>query len=88
MIGTKGAWRVNSDCYENLANAIVLQAVEDYKVSLKMFKARNNDLGENPDFSRSKLELFFRSEWFMVLTRLDGKCIMEKLQKEVFGDDN
>ena len=33
-ISEKSAVSENIDCYENLANAIVLQAVKDYKAAL------------------------------------------------------
>lgn len=66
--------------YENLANGIVLRAVEDYRDALR-------DLSVNlsyPDALRtvSDVERFFRSGWFSVLTSLDGVVLMEKLRKE------
>lgn len=66
--------------YENLANAIVLRAVDDYREALR-------DLEANPSYSLalrtvSDVERFFRSGWFSVLTSLDGVLLMKKLQKE------
>ena len=66
--------------YENLANGIVLRAVEDYRDALR-------DLSVNPNDPRalrtvSDVERFFRSGWFSVLTSLDGVVLMEKLRKE------
>ncbi len=57
------------DPYENLANAIVLNAVEEYR--------RSN----NPQLLRD-LERFFRSEWYQVLTSVDGEMLIQKLRKE------
>lgn len=66
--------------YENLANGIVLRAVEDYRDALR-------DLRVNPGYplalcTVSDVEQFFRSGWFSILTSLDGVVLMEKLQKE------
>lgn len=66
--------------YENLANAIILRAVEDYREALR-------DLEVNPRYSLalrtvSDVERFFRSGWFSALTSLDGVVLMKKLQKE------
>jgi len=67
--------------YENLANAIILRAVEDYR-------AAQRDLEYNPSYSPalytvSEVERFFRSGWFSTLTSLDGEVLIRKLQKEM-----
>jgi alcohol dehydrogenase class IV len=51
-----------------LANAIILQAVRDYRCST--------------DKSKKFLEKFFLSGWFTVLTKLDGQMLVERLRKE------
>lgn len=55
--------------YESLANAIVLQAVKDY---------RNAECQSDID----KLELFFRSGWFGVLTSINPEILISKLREE------
>ena len=55
--------------YENLANAIVLQAVKDYRL---------HDDGQE----LASIERFFRSGWFGVLTRIDPEMLISKLRKE------
>ena len=55
--------------YENLANAIIMQAVKEYR--------RTRHEG-----ARLELENFFRSEWFKVLTTADGNYIIKMLRKE------
>ena len=60
--------------YENLANAIILQAVKDYRMALKCMKA-------NPD--KDEIERFFRSQWFTVLTSVDGEMLIRSLTMEV-----
>ena len=57
------------ECYQELANAIVLQAVKDYRMT-----ENQQDL--------DSLERFFRSEWFAVLTTLDPDFLIQQLQKE------
>lgn len=57
------------DSYEELANAIVLQAVKDYRLHV-----------DEPTLN--EIERFFRSGWFSVLTKLDPECLISKLRKE------
>lgn len=63
--------RNNPEPYENLANAIVLQAVDDYRKAL-----RKNDRRE-----KKKLEYFFLHE-LDAFTNLDGQMLIDKLKKE------
>jgi len=55
--------------YRRLADAIIMQAVRDYRV------ARSNG-------AKSHIIRFFRSKWFGVLTDLDGEMIVERLKNE------
>ena len=57
------------DPYENLANAIILQAVKDYRLT-----DNKSELEE--------IERFFHSDWFSVLTSLDPDLLIQKLRKE------
>jgi len=57
------------DPYQNLADAIVLHAVADYRLT--------NDTRELED-----LERFFRSDWFSMLTKLDPQYLISELRKE------
>lgn len=71
------------ECYENLANAIVVQAVKDYRSARRM---QNID----PHSARGKignLRKFFRSDWFSVLTGIDGEYLIRKLDKEALNDN-
>jgi len=52
-----------------LANAIVLQAVDDYRMS------------EDPR-DLKMLEQFFKSPWFAALTSLDPEYLITELRKE------
>lgn len=69
------------DCYDNLANAIIIQAAKDYKTALVHL------CGIPDGIERSKavrdLETFFCSNWFSVLSDLDGKTLMNKIKEDV-----
>lgn len=61
--------RNTDENYERLAEAIILQAVRDY---------RKNDDEE----TKKSIERFFRSEWFYILTKLDGEMLIKRLRRE------
>ena len=67
--------------YENLANAIILQAVKDYRMSLKSLKA--NPRTRTAQADKAEIERFFRSQWYSALTSVDGEMLIRSLQKEV-----
>ena len=57
------------DPYQELANAIVLQAVKDYRL-------------HDNEQELASIERFFRSDWFSVLTNVDPETLITKLRKE------
>ena len=61
------------DAYENLANAIIIQAVKDYR------RVRGTAAAK-------ELEQFFLSEWFCVLTRLDGAALLGGIETPQYCD--
>ncbi|MEZ3426771.1 MAG: hypothetical protein K1W13_05140 [Lachnospiraceae bacterium] len=67
--------------YENLANAIILQAAKDYRMALKSLKANPRNRTAMAD--KDEIERFFRSDWFSVLTSVDGEMLIRSLQMEV-----
>lgn len=62
--------------YEDLANAVIIQAVNDYRNLL------SGNIKPEPDLNIPKLEKFFKSEWFRVLTNMDGATIMNRVRRE------
>lgn len=72
---------MTNECVESLANAIVLQAVKDYRKVLQVLKQYPRY--EKAVKAKEEIERFFRSAWFQTLSGLDGIPIMERLQKEV-----
>jgi len=69
-----------SDPYENLANAIVLQAVKDYRDALKRLKKKSGNKASMAD--ALECERFFRSGWYKALTSVDGEYLINKLREE------
>lgn len=55
--------------FEELANAIVLQAVKDYRL-------------HDDAQTLNNIENFFYSDWFSVLTNVNPKILVTKLRKE------
>lgn len=65
--------------YEELANAIILQAVKDYRTALrKKCSSHKEDSATIRD-----CEKFFRSEYFTILTKVDGEMIMRRIKEEI-----
>ena len=66
--------------YDELANAIILQAVKDYRDARKKLKKRPKN--EDAKLMVEDCEKFFCSDWFNALTQLDGKALLRKLKEE------
>jgi hypothetical protein len=77
--------------WEDLANAIIIQQAEDYR-------AYRKQLRENPRMEEEKrllieveilgIQMFFLSDWFCLLTKVDGGKILERLKKEEDENDS
>lgn len=67
--------------YEDLASAIILQAVKDYWCALESLVEYPND--RRSLSVKQEVEQFFRSDWFGILTKLDSEMLISKLCKEV-----
>lgn len=67
--------------YVELANAIVVSAVKDYRKALKRLRMYPRD--DNALRTKKECEQFFLSRWFAVLTSVDGEVLMERLKSEV-----
>ena len=69
------------DSYESLANAVVLQAVRDYRDAVKvLLHGRKNAAAET---TKNECERFFKSSYFNLFTELDGKALLAQLEREV-----
>ena len=67
--------------YKELANAIILQAVCDYRRSVRRLTRKLNDSQAHRE--KNDVESFFRSGWFQVLTGVDGKRLLSDLEKQM-----
>lgn len=72
-----------NDPYESLANAIILQAVKDYRNVLKRLKKHPNR--EIDLYMKQEVEQFFRSDWYSCLTTVDPEILIRKLNEEVIS---
>ena len=59
--------------YEELANAIILQAVKDYRLT-------------DDERELQEIERFFRSGWFGVLSKVYPEFLIKELRKEKRND--
>lgn len=57
----------SEDGYRTLASAIVLQACKDY---------------QSGKISYGKFKHFLRSQWYKMLTNVDGEYLLERLVKD------
>ena len=67
--------------YENLAQAVIIQAADDFRQSYM-------SVLENPRDKDARDEVeaigrFFLSDWYRMMTRVDGTYLMRKLRTEV-----
>lgn len=65
--------------WENLANAIIQQAVDDYR---KIAKDKTGIQLNGDNRSIKKIEDFFLSGWFHILTNIDGRTLIKRLRSE------
>ena len=71
----------NLGAYEALGNAVLLQAVKDYREAVhKLSRGKKNT---NAESTKQECERFFQSPYFNVFTQLDGKALLSQLEKEV-----
>lgn len=69
-----------AECYAELANAIVLQAFKDYRKAL--FKLVQEPEEWKHRSSKKKLERFFHSKWYRILTDLDPAILMQEAKRQ------
>ena len=67
--------------YKELANAIIVQAVKDYRDAVERLHYTPDDKSALCD--KRSIERFFRSEWFSILSDLNGELLLKKLKEEV-----
>ena len=65
--------------YSDLANAIIVQAANDYRKALRQLK--RNPTYASARYTKAEVERFFHSEWFHYLTDADPDYIIEHLKR-------
>lgn len=71
----------SEDGYAQLGNAIILQAVRDYRDAIKKLKRFPYD--DSAQCVKSEVESFFRGGLFSVITELSPEMLIRKLNEEV-----
>ena len=72
---------MSEDPYEALGNAIILQAVKDYRTVLKRIK--HNPKNRIAIDEALTIEKFFRGPLYSVLTSVDPEFLISKLRAEI-----
>ena len=66
------------EAVEKLANAIIIQAVKDYRVVYRAYLKNPTDYNKK-EVERN--EAFFHSAWYKTLTDLDGDFLLNKVRQ-------
>ena len=69
---------------EALGNAVVLQAVKDYREAVK--KLSRGKKNSSAEATKAECERFFKSGHFNIFTSLDGVALLSQLEKEAEYD--
>ena len=72
------------DGYIQLAHTIVAVAAESYKYTL--LAVRHHTKSDSVYRRKEELESFFLSEWFRLLSGLDGRYFIQKMQEVYYFD--
>ena len=67
--------------WEDLAQAIIMKAVEDYRKARRRVRHFPDQKGAQATIR--EVEKFFRSRWFAQLTDIDGEMQIKRLREEV-----
>lgn len=78
---TQAAPVIQEDGYTKLGNAIILQAVKDYRDALRTL--RRNPYHNDANSTKNEVERFFHSQWYGMLTSIDPDMLIRKLKEEV-----
>ncbi len=78
--------RTSMQCWEDLANAVVLQAVADYARAVRRLEKRPD--AKPAENERRALERFFASRWFHTLSGLDEAELKIIIRKEILSHDS
>lgn len=69
-----------TDPYQNLANAIILSAVKDWRLARRKLKRKPNN--KDAKILIKECENFFHSRWYASLTDVDGEMLIRRFYEE------
>lgn len=69
--------------YENLANGIIIVAIQDYNRARINLSKPNINVYKKIQSERTirEVEKFFTSEWFKKLTHIDGEWLLQQVKE-------
>ncbi len=67
--------------YEDLANAVIIQAVKDYRAACRKLKVNPKNRFAKEDID--EITEFFHSDFFTILTNLDGPSLLRKIIQDM-----
>lgn len=70
--------------YSNLANAIIIQAVKDFRKNAKKYKKDNTNKEALKEMKA--IIRFIKSPWYKTLTNVEPSVLLKKLREEVEYD--
>ena len=70
--------------WEDLANAIIIQAVKDYKIAYQRLLRHPESNGAQEEVR--KLERFFYGRWYSQLTDVDPYYLLNRLKEAIMHD--
>lgn len=70
------------DAIYNLATAIILRAVADYKKAQKAMRSKKASKSMEGRRQVDEIERFFRSQWFGILCEIDAEEFIGRLRKD------
>ena len=68
------------DCWHDLANAVILQAIGDYREVCR--KQALHPYNRKLEREKRSLERFFAARWFRTLTEIDGNELLTMIRKD------
>ena len=74
---------MDEENYQDLANAIILQAVKDFRAAHRRLERFPNDKAAQSEVR--DITTFFCSQYFTALTTLDGPSLLQKIIDEMEG---
>lgn len=71
---------MNNECWQDLGNAIVMQAVKDYRKAVAILKRYPKHKGALE--VKAEVEEFFHSDWYSTICKVDSGYLLKRLHLE------